>query len=83
MEPPARERVSREGSAFDSTLKELGAGDRWPPLADTIEIIDLENCRDVEACIKACYGNRVLKVKASKLESIGSLPGDCTLIVEP
>ncbi len=55
----------------------------WPPLVDTVEIIDLENCQDVEACIRACYGSRVLKVKASKLKNMGGLPSDCTLIVEP
>ncbi|MFN4045891.1 MAG: hypothetical protein ACK4H7_00945 [Acidilobaceae archaeon] len=83
VEPLVCEETSKKGSASNSTLKELGVGDRWPPLVDTIEVIDLEDCRDVEACIRACYGGRVLKVKASKLENICWLPSDCTLIVEP
>jgi len=50
-------------------------------LREEIEVIDAEDCGDINDCIRLCYERKVLRVRPEILEKIKGVSRDCVIIV--
>jgi hypothetical protein len=51
-------------------------------LRENVRVYRLEDCGDPDDCIRRCFEETIVEVKAEDLSRLGWIPRDCVVIVK-
>ncbi len=51
-------------------------------LREEVEVLRLEDCGNLDNCVRKCFENVVIEVKVEDLIRLGWIPRDCVVVVK-